>query len=389
MSVVKYHNDHGAVEKDATIAKLIPTHITECALYLQKEVGEPCSTDSTVEKVAEILNISGGPSEVISAAKSALGCGTEKCVLESLGDKIGAERVKAEINTRFKLVGPNGIELLSNFDIDDTLLQWTCRWKNFFPYNFNMINYASYSLDYGQVINKPDTLATISFADLYYGKVRKEHKYEKLSRDDAGKYAKIIYGDIAKTGLRSKGANGNDTFIDIGGQADNMDNPLGYNCGACVINSDKYQGRGKHWMALFFDARGDNWSVEFFNSGGNGPAPEWINWVLKTCEQMKEVAAERGIKVTITPVRSSSIRHQHSKTECGLYSLFYIYARLCGVPYAYFHSNPIPDQLMFELRQHLFAAEGGHKGIEIVNGTPRFNFDKYKNEIKIEWESNS
>jgi hypothetical protein len=391
MSVVKYHNDHNAVKKDSIIENLIPNEITECALYLQKKVGEPCSTDETINKIAETLEINGDPNEIISAAKTSLGCNTEKCVLESLRDKIGSERVKAEINTRFKLVGPNGIELLSNFDIDDTLMQWTCKWKKFFPYNFNMINYASYSLDYGHVINKPDTLATISFSDLYYGKIKKEHKYEKITRDETDKYAKVIYGDIAKTGLKNKSSNADSSvlFAAIDGQNGAVDIASDiprYNCGGCVINSDKYQGRGKHWMALFFDARGDEWSVEFFNSGGNGPAPEWINWVLKTCEQMKDVAAENGRRVNITPVRSSSIRHQHSKTECGLYSLFYIYARLCGVPYSYFHKNPIPDQLMFELRQHLFAAPGGHKGIEIQNGVPKFNFDKYKNEIKIEWE---
>jgi hypothetical protein len=146
-------------------------------------------------------------------------------------------------------------------------------------------------------------------------------------------------------------------------------------------------------MALFFDARGDNWSVEFFNSGGSAPDPRFINWILKTAANMKEVAKELNVKsgrgITVTTKHSSSIRHQHSKTECGLYSLFYIYARLCGVPYTYFNTHAIPDQHMYELRQHLFNDPEGHKGVELVDNRLKFNFDKVKKELGgINWEHN-
>lgn len=332
--MIKYNNNHGHVDKDHVISELIPDEISECALHLDKTPGQPCSSPEIIGAIGDLLGATGPAEQIIVAAKDKLGCDTEKCVLDKMQNELGEQRVRAEIETRFKLRGPNGTELLSNFNIDGILQQWCSRFTDFYAYNFNMVNYADYSIVDGYVVARPDTLATVNFSDLY-----------------------------AK----------------------------GFRCGACVINSDKYQGRGKHWMALFFDARSDDWSVEFFNSGGNAPAAEWVNWTLKTAEQMRDVAkvtrAKTGRAITISVIRSSSIRHQHSKTECGLYSLFYIYARLCGVPYTYFKTTPVPDQLMFELRQHLFLNDAsGHVGVELCGGKPKFNFDKFKKQVNIEWE---
>jgi len=332
--MIKYKNNHEHVAKDGQIQKLIPDEITECALYLEKKYGEPCSDSDTVNAIGAAIGVKGDPARIIAEAKTKLACEDEKCVLRKLEHKIGSELVRAQIDTRFKLRGPNGIELLSNFDIDGTLKQWCARFKDFYPYNFNMLNYMDYSIRDGYVTPAADTLATVKFQDLY---------------------------------------------------------AQGYRCGACVINSDRYQGRGKHWMALFFDARSPKWSVEFFNSGGNAPAAEWVNWLLKTQEQMQDVAksirARNATEITVDVVKSSSIRHQHSRTECGLYSLFYIYARLCGTPYGYFRTTPVPDQLMFELRQHLFIdKDNGHSGLVTQGGKPVFNFDEFKKKIKVQWE---
>ena len=73
------------------------------------------------------------------------------------------------------------------------------------------------------------------------------------------------------------------------------------------------------------------------------------------------------------------IRHQQSMTECGLYSLFYIYARLHGVTPEYFMKTPIPDQLMFEFRQNIFSGERG-----IIDG--KFDWDDYKNRVSVKLE---
>ncbi len=121
-------------------------------------------------------------------------------------------------------------------------------------------------------------------------------------------------------------------------------------------------------------------SVEFFNSSGNAPAPEWVNWLEKTRVIMENIADNQHIKnYKVSVIKVTSIRHQKSKSECGLYSLFYIWARLNDVPVEYFTTNPIADQLMFEFRQHLFD-DPQHKSLKV------FDWDKYKNTVKIEWE---
>ncbi len=327
MSVQLYKNDHGEVPKDSIVSAIVPDKVSECAIYLGRT--DVCSSSKTVEKIANAIDIrSNDEAVIIETAKEKLDCKTEKCVIMKLRGTLGDDLVKSEIDARFKISGPNDISLLSNYNIDESLKQWQHKFKDFYAYNFNMLNYADYSLESGYVVNKPDTLATVSFVDLY---------------------------------------------------------KQGYRCAACVINSDKYQGRGKHWMALFIDAR-DNakWSVEFFNSSGNAPAPEWINWQVKTKAQMEEVASQNGLKVSISIVRVTTIRHQHSRTECGLYSLFYIYSRLNSVPYKYFATTPVPDQLMFEFRQHLFDDPKNPEKLGVSGG--KFIWDKYKKEVRVQWE---
>ncbi len=123
----------------------------------------------------------------------------------------------------------------------------------------------------------------------------------------------------------------------------------------CVINSDNYNGRGKHWMALFADMRGTKWTAEFFNSSGNKVVDAFGRWQKRTVEQFKQIKQQYNLQVEILqPVRVSNLQHQMSKTECGVYSLAYIWCRLNGVSYEDFSDEKIDDELMFEFRQHLF-----------------------------------
>ncbi len=325
--------------KDDTVAKLIPEQISECALYLERTDNVPCMDSKGIEAVSMALGISSSASKasagdgatIIDEAKAQLNCNSERCVVTKLARQIGPGLAKQQLDTYFKILGPTDSQLLNNIHIDNVMKQWGLRYSNFFPFNFNMRNYASYSYDNGHIVNKPDTLATIAWSDLYDGSY------------DGRKY----------------------------------------NCCGCIINTDVYQGEGKHWMALFADARGHNWTVEFFNSSGNAPAPEWVNWLEKTKGMMENIMAGRGSvrKSTgqVSILKVTSIRHQRSKSECGMYSLFYIWARLHDVPAEYFTTNPVPDQLMFEFRQHLFD-DPAHVSMK------RFDWDKYKNTVKIEWE---
>ena len=244
-----------------------------------------------IPAIAKKMDVSpnANPLEILVESAVKLNCDSELCIVS----KLGIAHTDA-----FKLEGPRDVALLSNTNIDDTLKLWGRDDKTFFPYNFNMRNYKEYSFRNGSVIDKPDTLETISFNDLY-------------SR--------------------------------------------GYTRAGCVVNTDVYQGGGKHWMALYIDAtNADEWTVEFFNSSGNSPTVGWVEWMQKTLDEMNSVL-EDGRSLTRTKmVKVCSMRQQKSKTECGVYSLFYIYARINGIPYTHFMKFPVCDKIMFLMRQHLF-----------------------------------
>lgn len=308
---------HKPAEKDDVVSVLIPDNISECALSAPNTHMQPyCMSKQTMTKVTNIVGISD-----ISSVKTVLGCESERCVLSKLAKDLGEELVNREISRNLKVRGPTDNKLLNNVDIDTTMGQWGLHNPEFYPYNFHMLNYASYSYNNGRIYNTPDTLVTIPIDVLV-----------------SGKY-----------------------------------NGTKYKCAGCIINTDTYQGNGVHWMALFVDTRTKPATAEFFNSSGNAPAPEWVNWMEKT----KNILISMGMPSEI--VRASTIRHQKSKTECGLYSLFYVWARLHNVPVAYFANNRISDQLMFEFRQHLFDDPSRPK-------FKKFNWEEYTAVTKLTWE---
>lgn len=301
---------------DASLNKLIPDDISDCAIGIE---GPVCTDATSLSKISKSLGIkSTDPEDIIKAAKEKLDCTSEKCVVHKSESALGKQLVSSIIELRFKPQGPTDNALLSNVNIDAIMKQWSHIYEDFFPYNFNMRNYASFSFRDGRVLNEPDTLATIQFKDLYIGELGKK-------------------------------------FTRVG----------------CVINTDVYQGPGKHWMALYADAKTK--TVEFFNSSGNSPSPEYVRWLEKTKIQMESLGMNTSIK------NVSTMRHQNSKSECGVYSLFYIYARLNGVPADFFMGGKIPDKWMFHFRQHLFE-DPSRAPVE------KFDWEDYQKKTKIVWE---
>lgn len=311
--------------KDNIITGLIPAGTSECAVWLQTTA--VCSSDAAISMIGKSVGVGGSPTEVIAAAKEKLSCGTEKCVVERAG--LPQQIVRGELALRFKQEGPLSPALLSNINIDGIMAQYSAAFPEFFAYNFHMRDYAKYSFRSGRVVASPDTLATIQFDQLY------------------------------NRGIR---------------------------CCGCVINSDIYAGPGKHWMSLFADARGPKWTVEFFNSSGNPPAAEWINWMEKTRGQMEAVMRDESSKNNTNNsshepklVKVSTMRHQDSKSECGVYSLFYIWARLNNVPHEYFGNTRVYDQHMFEFRRQIFNdPQDTHRG--------PFVWKEYTARYETRWE---
>jgi hypothetical protein len=288
------------------IESVIQKDISECAL-INHDPSNTCVSDDAKRELAKIAGVSATLSTdvVVNRAKEKTGCKSLRCTLKHAGDA-----GKKDIIYKLKLDGPTDVSLLNNFHIDDTMKQWTQRFTDFFPYDFNMRDFEA----------NGKTLHTITMDQLYNGSTDTQITRRILTGDDATSHK-----------------------------------PRKFRTAGCVINTDLYTGRGVHWMALFVDMRATSgiWTVEFFNSSGNAPSIEYAGWLEKTKIQLESIIATHGLKITVL-IKRVCLTHQRSRTECGVYSLFYIYSRLLGVPVEFFQKNRVPDEVMFEFRQHLF-----------------------------------
>lgn len=299
--------------KDAITSTLIPDVVSECSLVRDGNMKGTCLSDRAVEYLAEKVNINitgMGDEEAMKEIHKRYGTVSDRGLLEQLPPEMGEYE---KIN--LKIEGPNGTELLSNYDIDGILKQWEAAYDGFFAYNFNMLDYTQHSFKNGRVTDEPDTLASIDPIELFKK----------------------------------------------------------YDCAACIVNSDLYKNPGKHWMAIFVDARGDEASAEFFNSSGNAPRPEWISYLDRAA------AAIEAVKKKKCRIINNQLVQQYSRTECGVYSLFYIWARLNNLPQEYFDKNQVYDLMMFEFRAHLF------EGYE-VSTDGKWSFEQFKKKAHIKWD---
>lgn len=306
--------------KDQIIKVLVPETVSECSLVREGSYRGTCLSDNAVEYLATKVGIKTGSlsdEETMSLIHKRYGTASDRQLIEKLPENMVSEEI-----LNLKIPGPKGTELLSNNDIDAILKQWEASFDGFFAYNFNMLDYTSHSFRNGRVRDEADTLATID------------------------------PGTLFET----------------------------YTCSACIINSDKYEGGGKHWMALFVDNRGPKPTAEFFNSSGRAPVPEWVSYLERAQQGVDKVNAAKiasGEKKRCEIIHNHLVQ-QHSMTECGVYSLFYIWARLNGLSYAYFDSHQVYDLLMMEFRAHLF--DGYDSG-------GKWSFDEFKKSAKIKWDS--
>jgi hypothetical protein len=251
--------------------------------------------------------------DIMDKAKNKLNCDSESCVVSHPEFKkfvfhthlVSKSDLENNLKKRFKIKGPkDNTNWLSNYDIDKTLQDWACKFEDFFPCPFAMIDFDRTN----------DPLNAYNLADIYLGKYSKN----------------TTLGNI-KIPCRTFG---------------------------CAINTDVSSGSGKHWMAIFVDMRGPEWTIEFFNSAGNGPQKSIVRWMARTKEYLDTFIANNKDLTTTRPVKIvtvSSLEHQESNTECGLYTLFYIRCRLENVPYSRFlEGEEIPDESMMEFRKHCF-----------------------------------
>lgn len=262
-----------------------------------------CCSRNMVKLISKFINIPGDNKTVIEEAKKALSCDTESCVLvndkfnkfikEETGDN---NIIKYELYKNFKTKGPrNSTDLLSNFNIDDTLIRWGDEFKDFYPCPFSMIDFKTVTNDF----------AVIDLADVASSRIS--------YRDYINKYH---YGPFKTFG--------------------------------CVLNTDVSTGYGKHWVCIFADFRSKVWTIEYFNSSGNPPNHDVSEWMEKQRSSLLK------IHDNVETIAVTNIVHQKSNTECGMYVLYYIRSRLDGISYDYFLTKRIEDSNVTEFRKHVF-----------------------------------
>lgn len=293
----------GVNQSEATL-EVFEDGDNECALDIP---GNVCSTKETVQAMEKHLkkkNIDTTmlktAKDIVKTIKQDLKCNTEECVLKD------PNFVKEEIRDiikesldRIKPEGPaNSTRLLNNENIDNVLKKLTKRHQGFYHMNFQMIDFAGEKDSSGEWV------------------IKKGHK---IYPTELG----II--DMAN---------------DVVGK--------GYKTFAVVMNTDVRTGGGIHWFSLFCDFRTIPFTVEYFNSSGNKPVKQIQDWMIKTEENLK-VAGHNTTSVIL-----SGLIHQQSETECGLYSLYYIWNRLNGVPSDNFQLKKVPDKMMYKFRKMCF-----------------------------------
>jgi hypothetical protein len=130
-----------------------------------------------------------------------------------------------------------------------------------------------------------------------------------------------------------------------------------YDCFGVVLNTDVSSGPGKHWLCLYGDLqhlgeKNDPYTIEFFNSSGNPAVDEITVWMEAQSHSML-----KNHKKYVEIIRSAPRRLQHSKSECGMFSLIYIRSRLENKPHNWFYTAKIDDKDMIRYRKKIFRAK--------------------------------
>jgi len=90
-----------------------------------------------------------------------------------------------------------------------------------------------------------------------------------------------------------------------------------------VFNLDKHDQGGSHWVSLFVDV--ENQFLFFFDSAGSR-CPKAIMALVKRIKEQASTDLNQKWKF----YQNYPNTHQHSNTECGVYSLFFIITMLTG-----------------------------------------------------------
>lgn len=115
---------------------------------------------------------------------------------------------------------------------------------------------------------------------------------------------------------------------------------------ALVLNEDKSDEPGSHWVGLFIDV--PKLQVDFFDSYGKQPMKPVCEWLTRVNDMLKREKS-KPLSVLWNPHR-----HQYANSECGVYTLNFIINRLEGKSFKSIVNNRIKDEAMNHRRNTFF-----------------------------------
>lgn len=119
-----------------------------------------------------------------------------------------------------------------------------------------------------------------------------------------------------------------------------------------VINLDRRGEPGSHWVALYADFN----SGECYYFDSYGIEPDASEKDQKEINKFMKRISDFMIKIGKTPIVDfSTVRHQKGGSECGVYSLSFIYRLLKGESFESINDKRISDGDVNKCREHYFA----------------------------------
>jgi hypothetical protein len=114
-----------------------------------------------------------------------------------------------------------------------------------------------------------------------------------------------------------------------------------------VLNLDKHNGKGSHWVAIFIDIKKK--FIFYFESTGQKVPKEVIDFNKRIIEQCSK------LNIKLTEYNNLNIRHQYGSSECGMYVLYFIISLLLETRTAkHFLGARIADSEVDKLRDVYF-----------------------------------
>jgi hypothetical protein len=343
--------------------------IEKCALEMENN--GVCSLTKTINLLKEnykdkIIGLEQLSSfEALSKIISYSGKDEEELVKELKGYIPDGEH--KSLLMRFKPLGPSDtLNLLSDLNIRKVMERFSLVFTRYYSMKFQMIDFdgcnaqhIDYNIDKESIKKQYDIDTNDIIVPIAIKKPETEYSSSKSCKADS-------YGptELGKINLVSD-------VITKSNKAGET-----YNTFGVVLNTDVRTGGGIHWFTIFCDFRRgettvdsngrihkndspnkDYFTLEYFNSSGFLPPPQVDKWLLRTCIKLNSIMENGKKKYPTKIVLNVGTQHQQLDTECGVYSIYYIYKRLKGVSYVTINSKEIPDELMTKFRKNLFSNE--------------------------------